>query len=72
MIEGPYTFDPRLMKIYGTLNGKKIEVLTISGFYALTGKTFKTDFGMPREKALKLMRAQGERICEMLEAEDMI
>lgn len=72
MISGPYTFDPHTMKIYGELNGKKIEVLTISGYYALTGKTFKTDFGMPREKAMKLMREQGERICEMLQAEDMI
>lgn len=72
MIEGPYTFDPRLMKIYGTLGGEKIEVLTISGFYALTGKVFKSDFGIERGKALQLMREQGERICAMLEAEDMI
>ncbi len=72
MIEGPYTFDPRLMKIYGTMKGKKIEVLTIGNYYALTGKVFKSDFGIPREKALELMREQGERICAMLEAEDMI
>lgn len=72
MITGPYTFDPHTMKVYGELNGKKIEILTISGYYNLTGKTFKADFGMPKEKALDLMREQGQRICDMLEAEDMI
>jgi len=72
MISGPYRFDPRLMKIYGVLNGKEIEVLTVSGFYALTGKTFKSDFGMSKDKALALMKEQGEKICEMLEMEDMI
>lgn len=72
MITGPYTFNPDLMKIYGEIDGKPIELFTVSSFYALTGKVFKSDFGMTKQKALVAMADQGRRVCEMLNNEDMI
>lgn len=72
MIEGPYTFDEKTMKIRGTLKGKPVDLLTMGNFYQLTGKTFKADFGLSREKALAMMAERGRDLCAMLNGEDMI
>lgn len=72
MIEGPYTFDEKTLKIRGTMNGKLVDLLTMGNFYQLTGKTFKSDFGLSREKALGMMVERGRDLCAMLNGEDMI